>query len=252
MNLTAAQKGGLASGLARHSPQLIADKAKAIELHLTGYNTGDIKRIMPHRSRAEIWRWLNVKGIFTTLGRGKANKGKRFFKPARLILEENANEFKQVSKTDELIHWHNHPAITAYKALNKYYENHDKILARLKVEYINVTDQVRIKKLLSSRIHKAITRNGNGARKAASTIELIGCTIAEVRAHLESKFLPGMTWDNCGRNGWHIDHVRPCDSFNLEDPNQQRICFHFKNLQPMWEADNISKSNRWQLQNPYP
>ncbi|HEU6449118.1 MAG TPA: hypothetical protein VFV23_11835 [Verrucomicrobiae bacterium] len=255
MNLTATQRGGIASGLARQSPQLIADKTKAVELHLAGHDTGYIQRIMPHRSRAEIWRWLKVKGIFTTLGRGKANKGKKLkrrFNVTRLIMAEYANDLQKSRKMDELIHWCNHPSVTAYKALNKYYENHDKILARLKAEYINVSEHIRIKKLLSSRIHKAITRNGNGARKAASTMELIGCTIAEVRAHLESKFLSGMTWDNCGRNGWHIDHIRPCDSFNLEDPDQQRICFHFKNLQPMWEADNISKSNRWQPQNSQP
>jgi hypothetical protein len=252
MNLTAAQKGGIASGLARQSPKLVADKAKAIELHLAGHNTGDIQRIMPHRQRNEIRRWLKAKGIYKTAGRGKANKGKRFFHPTRLILTEYAGEFKLIGKADERTHWRDHPAVNAYKSLSKYYENHDKILAKLKVRYINTREHTRIKKLLSSRILKAITRNGNGARKAASTMELIGCTITEIRKHLESKFSPGMTWKNCGRNGWHIDHIRPCDSFNLEDPYQQRICFHFSNLQPMWEADNISKGNRWRPQNPYP
>jgi hypothetical protein len=252
MNLTTAQKGGIASGFARQSPKLVADKAKAIELHLAGHNTGDIQRVMPHRQRNEIWRWLKAKGIFKTAGRGKANQGKRHFNSTRLILGEYAHELKQIGKTDEMMHWRNHPAIDAHKSLENYYKNHEKVLARLKLRYINTSEHVRIKKLLSSRIHKAITRNGNGARKAASTMELIGCTITEIRSHLEGKFLPGMTWDNCGRNGWHIDHIRPCDSFNLEDPDQQRICFHFKNLQPMWEADNISKSNRWQPQNSHP
>jgi len=246
MNLMAAQKGGIASGLARQSPKLTADKAKAVELHLAGCDTGQIQRALPHRQRNEIRRWLIAKGIYKTAGRGKATKGKRFYNPTRLILAEYAREFKQVSKTDELMHWRNHPAIDAYKALGSYYKNHDKVLALLKARYVTTSEHTRIKKLLSSRIHKAITRNGNGARKAASTMELIGCTIAEVRAYLESKFLPGMTWDNCGHNGWHIDHIRPCDSFNLADPDQQRTCFHFTNLQPLLEAENISKSNRWQ------
>lgn len=242
----AAQKGGIASGLARQSPQLIADKSKAIELHLAGQDTGQIQRVLPHRNRCEIRRWLIAKGIYKTAGRGTATKGKRRFNPTRLILAEYAREFKQIRKTDELNHWHNHPAISAYKALGNYYKNQERILARLRARYVNTSEHTRIKKLLSSRIHKAITRNGNGARKAARTMELIGCTIAEVRAHLESKFLPGMTWENCGRNGWHIDHDRPCKSFDFTDPAQQRLCFRFTNLKPLWEADNISKSDHWQ------
>jgi len=246
MNLTATQRGGIASGLARQSPKLITDKAKAIELHLAGHDTGQIQRALPHRDRGEIRRWLIAKGIYKTAGRGKATKGKRRFNPTKIILTEYASEFKKVRKADELIHWRDHSAVVAYKALGSYYKNQDKVLARLRARYVNTSEHTRIKKLLSSRIHKAITRNGNGARKAARTMELVGCTIAEIRAHLESKFSPGMTWENCGRNGWHIDHIRPCDSFDLEDSDQQRICFHFTNLQPLWEPNNISKSNHWQ------
>ena len=82
--------------------------------------------------------------------------------------------------------------------------------------------------------------------KAHKTNELIGCTIEQLMDHLESLFLEGMTWENKGRNGWHVDHIRPCDSFDLTDPDQQKQCFHFSNLQPLWEADNIRKSNKWE------
>ncbi|MEM4726181.1 MAG: hypothetical protein QXG63_04505 [Nitrososphaerales archaeon] len=62
--------------------------------------------------------------------------------------------------------------------------------------------------------------------------------------YLESKFLPGMTWDNHGRNGWHIDHVRPLSSFDLTDPEQLKQACHYTNLCPMWANDNIRKSNK--------
>jgi hypothetical protein len=52
-----------------------------------------------------------------------------------------------------------------------------------------------------------------------------------------------MTWEN--RSKWHVDHIRPCASFNLFDPAQQAACFHFSNLQPLWAADNIRKSDKW-------
>ena len=60
--------------------------------------------------------------------------------------------------------------------------------------------------------------------------------------HLESLFSPGMTWDNYGFEGWHIDHIKPCASFELD---QKKICFHYTNLQPLWAKDNMSKSNKF-------
>lgn len=80
-----------------------------------------------------------------------------------------------------------------------------------------------------------------GQSKSARTADLVGCTMEELRCHLERQFLPGMTWENYGKHGWHIDHIRPCASFDLTDPEQQRQCFHYTNLQPLWAADNIRK-----------
>lgn len=79
-------------------------------------------------------------------------------------------------------------------------------------------------------------------RKSARTKELIGCDLAALRSHLEAKFLPGMAWSNYGE--WHIDHIRPCASFDLTDPEQQKACFHYMNLQPLWARENQSKGGR--------
>jgi hypothetical protein len=83
-------------------------------------------------------------------------------------------------------------------------------------------------------------------KKAASTMELVGCTVAQLRQHLQAQFTDGMNWENYGKHGWHVDHIRPCASFDLADPEQQRQCFHYSNLQPLWAADNIRKGARWQ------
>lgn len=83
----------------------------------------------------------------------------------------------------------------------------------------------------------------HGGRKAAKTEEYLGCTVAECRAHLESLFLPGMSWDNHGE--WHIDHIRPCASFDFSDQEQIKECMHYTNLQPLWAKDNLSKSDTW-------
>lgn len=90
---------------------------------------------------------------------------------------------------------------------------------------------------LRRRINKAV-RNGS---KSQSTVRLLGCSLTEFRMYLESKFDVGMSWENYGKFGWHIDHIMPCAVFDLSRPDHQKRCFHFSNMQPMWAADNIRK-----------
>jgi len=96
----------------------------------------------------------------------------------------------------------------------------------------------RIAMRLRSRIYQVL----KGNTKSASTIELLGCNIKEFKFYFESLFLFGMTWENYGL--WHIDHIKPCSKFDLNDPVQQRKCFHYTNLQPLWQKDNCKKSNK--------
>jgi hypothetical protein len=82
-------------------------------------------------------------------------------------------------------------------------------------------------------------------RKHAKTLELIGCSGMELKLYIESKFKPGMTWENYGIKGWHIDHKIPCASFkNFNDIETQKSCFNYKNLQPLWYYENLSKSSK--------
>ena len=95
----------------------------------------------------------------------------------------------------------------------------------------------RLRGSLRARVRSAIYA-GCG-RKAVRTMSLVGCSIAELRAHLEAKFTRGMSWDNYGE--WHIDHIKPCAAFDLSSEREQRVCFHFTNLQPLWAQDNMRK-----------
>jgi hypothetical protein len=81
----------------------------------------------------------------------------------------------------------------------------------------------------------------NETLPCASSKELLGCTAEELKVYIESKFKPGMTWENYGREGWHIDHVKACANFDLTNPAQQRECFHYTNLQPLWAQENRKK-----------
>ena len=97
----------------------------------------------------------------------------------------------------------------------------------------------KIKWNLRSRLSIALKRQHNS--RANSTLELVGCTIDELRQYIESQWLPGMNWSNNTTNGWHIDHIKPCNTFDLTDPLQQKECFHFSNLRPLWAKENLSR-----------
>ena len=98
-----------------------------------------------------------------------------------------------------------------------------------------------IRQKVSDRIRKAL--KNNYGQKSKSCAKFIGCSIPELREHLESQFQHGMSWDNYG--AWHIDHIRPCSSFNLTNENEQSQCFHFTNLQPLWAEENLKKGARY-------
>ena len=93
-------------------------------------------------------------------------------------------------------------------------------------------------KNLRTRLWTVLKKN----KKVDSTIKLTGCTLEQLKKHLENKFEDGMNWDNYGV--WHVDHIIGCANFNFSDPKQQEICFHYTNLQPMWGEENNKKGSR--------
>lgn len=101
--------------------------------------------------------------------------------------------------------------------------------------------QFRISTTLRSRLRRAI----KDEFKIGSAIKDLGCSIIELKSYLESKFLSGMSWDNYGLEGWHIDHVKPLSAFDLSDRKQMLEACHYTNLQPLWAKDNLSKSDKY-------
>lgn len=97
-----------------------------------------------------------------------------------------------------------------------------------------------IRNNLSNRINAAL--KAQNITKSFTTVEITGCSTAYLKEWLEVQFKPGMTWEN--RSAWHVDHIIPCASFDLTDPEQQKICFHYTNLQPLWAVENMKKGAR--------
>lgn len=107
--------------------------------------------------------------------------------------------------------------------------------------YYDTNTQFKLSVILRQRLQGALKRVS--VTKSCSAILLIGCSINELRFHIESLWRPGMNWKNHTQDGWHIDHIIPCAAFDLTKPEEQRKCFHWSNLQPLWAKDNLSKSS---------
>jgi len=126
----------------------------------------------------------------------------------------------------------------------RYYNlNKNKIIKRQLIkekERYHSDSNFKIIHVLRRRVRLAI-KNGY---KNTTTLKLLGVPNVEfLWKHLESTFKPGMTKENHGKV-WHMDHILPCVSFNLNDPNEQKKCFHYTNLQALFVHENLSKGSK--------
>lgn len=141
---------------------------------------------------------------------------------------------------------------SAYRKTH-YNNNRTKIIKQTTAYQLNrvkCDPAYKIEKNMRCRLYHAIVKKG--ACKSNNTMKLVGCTRVYLKKYLENMFIEDMSWDNYGSSEtkcWHIDHIKPCASFDLSDPNQQIMCFHYTNLQPLWGPDNLSKSNKFDEKN---
>lgn len=165
----------------------------------------------------------------------------------------NSNEYGKIHKTKILkqkkdFYLKNKEIILQER--EKYYtKNRNKILSR-HAKYIRNRRRndinFKLRTNLSRRVYQVLKNN----YKSSNTLKLIGCNFKQLRIHIENLFKSGMSWKNYGRgwagkgmHEWHIDHIRPCASFDLSKESDQKKCFHYTNLQPLWAKENLSKSN---------
>ena len=184
----------------------------------------------------------------------KIKKGqKRYEEKNKIKISEKKKKYRQKNKEKMLERGRNYRENNRDKTREYYLNNREREIARQRKyrrenkEKININlrkkrklnMEHRIKCNLRTRIWEAI----KGNNKSQSTIDLLGCSISLLKEHLAVRFKDNMNWDNYGE--WHIDHIRPCSSFDLSDPSQQQKCFHYTNLQPLWAKDNLSKGSKY-------
>jgi hypothetical protein len=134
------------------------------------------------------------------------------------------------------------------KAANRNYSDEQKVAIRdkkrmtfaKKYGHSSLQDfdiAIKIKRNLRARLNKAVVGN----YKSGSAVKDLGCSIENFKKYLESKWQSGMTWENCGRTGWQIDHIVPLCKFDLTNAVELKKACHYSNLQPMWWKDNLNK-----------
>ncbi len=126
-------------------------------------------------------------------------------------------------------------------------KNIDKVRATRRRSYYRYRTNSEFK---LNRLGRAIYKS-LGRKKAGYHWEkIVGYTLEDLKRHLESLFQPGMTWENYGFWGWHIDHIKPVCSFNYQDFNDSQFqeCWGLNNLRPLWAKDNLRKGRLDKLQ----
>jgi hypothetical protein len=154
--------------------------------------------------------------------------------------EQNSKRLKQQKK--EYYQKHREAFLEIQKEYHKNHIKEDKIYQKkYYIDRMKTDIDFKLAHSLRDRLRKAIKRG----YKSGSAVRDLGCSIPELKIYLKSKFQVGMSWENYGYRGWHIDHIKPLDSFNLQNRKEFLKACHYTNLQPMWREDNTKKGNKY-------
>jgi hypothetical protein len=111
----------------------------------------------------------------------------------------------------------------------------------------NNTPIRKLKASLRSRVYYSLKTCQQKRHEPLSqrTLSLIGArSYEEVLSYIEKQFIGGMSWENHGRKTWHIDHIIPLSSFDLQKEEERLKAFHYTNLRPVWASENLTKKDR--------
>lgn len=158
-----------------------------------------------------------------------------------------SNDYRKKNKTKVLTYYSEYRKNNKEKmkiSRKKYIiENKEKI-TKYRTYYSNKkrkeSDIVRLTENIRRRINHIFTVKK--FNKKNKTFEILGCSIDELLNHLEKQFKDGMSWENHGMEGWHVDHIIPLSSANTEE-EIYKLC-HYSNLQPLWSHENLSKGSK--------
>lgn len=202
-------------------------------LYSIGYGVPKIERVTGYNRGASI-KWLKKCGIYAP-ERAAARRDRN---------AATAHRHKRDAKFPLVLCAFSVPC--RVEKVEPYKLKHEERLSRQRDYYrankrrIYERTKRHLPTVIARRLRHRLWKVTKGRFREETTFALVGCSASQLVAYLQSQFLPGMTWDN--RSEWHIDHIKPCAAFDLTKTEEQRRCFHFTNLQPLWAEDNLRKS----------
>ena len=175
----------------------------------------------------------------------KKNKQEYYFSNLKRI-KEKRDQYREANREKINTQKREHYQLNKERLIKNssdYKKNNRKRYNDLKINRKKNDPLYKLRITVSERIRQALKYHLAGTyKKKDSTIELLGCSIDELKTHLQNQFKEGMTWQNHGE--WHIDHIIPCAAFDLSNKEDCLKCFNYKNLQPLWAHENLSKSDK--------
>ena len=161
--------------------------------------------------------------------------------------EKLINEFKSTNKSSDGYY---HKCISCWPQVSwtkekqkesekKYVKNNpEKIKEKNRKQGLNINR--RIRKSLNIRIKDALF--SFSLRKDNTTLSYVGCELDFLKKWFKFLFEENMSFDNYGE--WHIDHIKPCFSYNFSKDEDIKECFNWKNLRPCWAKENLQKNSQ--------
>lgn len=159
---------------------------------------------------------------------------KKYQKSHKKELDDYQIKYRQQHKNESKEYRNSHK-----EERKRYYQKNKKFL--LEINKQNMKNRLkadidfRLSHYLRTRLNSAL----KGNPKLSTTMNLVGCSLEKLKQYLEFQFKSGMSWSNYGK--WHIDHIKPCCMFDLSKKSEQKKCFNYKNLRPLWARENLER-----------
>lgn len=223
------------TGYKSHCKACVREKSKKYHSSIPKEIRAEKMRVWRNKNREHFNEYLKHYRGSVSSYTPKIKKEKRTLEEARLFVKQNKARYDHENKED----------LRKYR--KNYYLNPEKIekrKMRIKNRMKN-NPSAKMAQTLRCRLRAAL--KAQITRKSQKTFNLLGCSMEFFLKHLESLWLPGMNWANHGNHllgkepRWNVDHIRPCASFDLTKETEQKVCFHYTNLRPLWGQDNYKK-----------
>ncbi len=189
----------------------------------------------------------NVFGLHAYCKKCFSRRNKQYYKNKREYILKQVSAYRKTDRGRELKNiWHaSWKKTAAGRKVNKKYKQSQKGREAARRCSSKIYYNNRLSSIISSHLYRSLKENKSNRH----CFDILPYSLDELKSHIEKLWLPGMTWDNYGKYGWHIDHIKPVSFFDKEemkcsDSDIFQECWSLKNLQPLWAEQNLKKGNK--------